>query len=115
MLAYLTMEHELAFAVTTRSAKWTASNMLTTITMNDFCQQLMTEMKNEMNKILAAVTTAAKMSTDNRGCGTGGGGTGAVGTGGNTGRRHGRKNGRNFPLSPHCGKNRMHKPDNCFA
>ncbi len=45
MLAHLMTEHELAFAVTTRSAKRTPSNMLAT-NMNNFCQQLMTEMKN---------------------------------------------------------------------
>jgi hypothetical protein len=63
-----------------------------------------------MGKVLAAATSAAKAGTGN-----GGGGTGRVGTGGNTGRRHGRKNGSNLPLCPYCGKNGMHKPDDCFA
>ncbi len=53
MLAHLMMERELAFAVTTRSAKWTPSNMLAINMMNNFCPQLMTEMKNEMAKVLA--------------------------------------------------------------
>ena len=44
-LTRLTMERELAFAVTTRSAKKTLSNTLATNLMKDFCQQLMTEMK----------------------------------------------------------------------
>ncbi len=63
MLACLTMERELAFAGTTRSAKRTPSNTLATNTMNKFCQQLMTEMKNEMAKVLDAATTAAKAGT----------------------------------------------------
>jgi hypothetical protein len=114
-LVRLTRERELAFAVTTRSAERTSSNTLTMSTIKYFHQQLMTEMKNEMEKVLAAATTAAKTGTGNRGGGTGGGGTGGVGAGGNTGHRHGRKNGNNLPLCPHCGKNGRHKPDNCFA
>jgi hypothetical protein len=53
--------------------------------MNDFCQQLMTEMKIEMAKVLAMAMTAAKVGTSNGGGGTGGSGTGGVGTGGGTG------------------------------
>jgi hypothetical protein len=109
MLARLTMECESAFAVTTRSAKRTPSNTLATNTMNEFCQQLMTEMKNEMAKVLVVATTAAKTGTGNRG-----GGTGGVGAGGGTGRLRGCKNGSDLPLCPHCGKNGKHKPDNCF-
>jgi hypothetical protein len=45
-LVCLTMEHELAFAVTTKSAERTPSNTLATNTMNDFGQQLMMNMKN---------------------------------------------------------------------
>ncbi len=75
----------------------------------------MTEMKNEMAKVLAAATTAAKASTGNGGDGTGGGSTGGVGAGGSTGRRCGRKYGSNLPLCLHCRKNRKHKPDDCFA
>ncbi len=114
-LARLTTECELAFAVTTRSAKRTLSNMLTMSTMNNFCQQLMTEMKNKIEKVLAAATTAAKTGMGNGGGGTGGGGTGGVCAGGNTGRRHGCKNGSNLSLCPHYRKNRTHKPDDCFA
>ncbi len=114
MLARLTMECELAFAVATRSAKRTPSNMLATNRMNDFCQQLMMEMKNEMATVLLAVTTAAKAGTGNRGSGTGGGGTGGVGAGGGTGHWHGHKNGSNLPICPHCGKNGKHKPEDCF-
>jgi hypothetical protein len=77
-LACLTMERELAFAVTTRSAKKTPSDTLATNKMNKFCQQLMTEMKNEMAKVLAAPAS-------NGGCGTGGSGMGGVGAGGSTG------------------------------
>ncbi len=114
MLARLTTEHELVCAVTTRSAKKTPSNMLATNMMNDFCQQLMTEMKNEMAKVFAAATTAAKAGSGNGGGGTGGGGTGVVGAGGGIGRWHGHKNGSNLTLCPHCGKNGTHKPDDFF-
>jgi hypothetical protein len=107
-------ECELAFAVTTRSAKRTPSNTLATNTMNKFCQQLMTKMKNEMAKVLAAATTAAKAGTGNGGGCTGGAGMGGVGEGGGTGHLRGRRNGSNLPLCPHCGKNGKHKPDNCF-
>jgi hypothetical protein len=44
-LARPTTERELAFAVTTRSAKRTLNNTLATNMMNNFPQQLMTEMK----------------------------------------------------------------------
>ena len=64
-LARLAMERELAFAVTTRSAKRTPSNTLATNTMNKFCQKLMTEMKNEMAKVLAVAKTTAKAGTGN--------------------------------------------------
>jgi hypothetical protein len=113
-LARLTVECELAFAVTTRSAKRTPNGTLAMNTMNNFCQQLMTEMKNEMAKVFAVAMTAAKVSTGNRGGGTGGGVKGGVGTGGGTGRSHGHRNRSDLPLCPHCRKNRKHKPDNCF-
>jgi hypothetical protein len=114
-LARLTMECKSAFAVTNRAAKRTPSNTLATNTMNEFCQQLMTEMKNEMAKVLAAVMTAAKVGTSNGGGGTGGGGTGGVGAGGDTGCSRGRRIGSNLPLCPHCRKKGKHKPDDCFS
>ncbi len=113
-LARLTTERESTLAVTTRSAKRTPSNTLTMNTMNNFCQQLMMEMKNEMAKVLPAATTAAKADTGNGGGGTGGSGTGVVGAGGGTGRLRGHKNGSVLPLCPRCGKNGKHKPDDCF-
>jgi hypothetical protein len=113
-LARITTGRELAFAVNTRSAKRTPSNTLATNTMNIFRQKLMTEMKNEMAKVLTAATTAAKVGTGNGGGGTGGSGTRGVGTGGSTGCLHGHRNGRDRPLCPHCGKNGKHKPDDCF-
>ncbi len=73
-MACLTTERELAFAVTTRSAERTPSDTLATNTMNIFCQQLMTEMKNEMAKVLAMVMTAAKVGAGNGGGGTRGSG-----------------------------------------
>jgi hypothetical protein len=113
-LARLMMEHESAFAVTTRSAKSIPSNMLAMNKMNNFCQQFMTEMKNEMAKVLAVATTAAKAGTSNGGGDTGGSGTGGIGAGGSTECLHGHRNGSNLPICPHCGKNGNHKPDNCF-
>jgi hypothetical protein len=113
-LARLTTECELAFAVTNRAAERTPSNTLAANTMNEFCQQLMTEMRNEMAKVLTAATTKAKEGTGNGGGGTGGSGMGGVGAGGGTGHLHGCRNGCNLPLCPHCGKNGKHKPDDCF-
>jgi hypothetical protein len=113
-LAHLTTEHELAFAVTNRVAKRTPSNTLATNRMNKFCKQLMTEMKNEMAKVLAAATIAAKAGTGNGGGGTGGGGMGGVGAGGDTRCSRGRRNGSDLPLCLHCRKNGKHKPDNYF-
>jgi hypothetical protein len=113
-LACLTTERESVFAVTTRSAKRAPSNALATNMVNNFCQQLMTEMKIEMAKVLAMVMTAAKVGTGNRGNGTGGGGMGGVGTGGGTGHLHGRRNRSDLPLCLHCGKNGKCKPDDCF-
>ncbi len=113
-MACLTAERESAFAVTTRPAERTPSNTLALNTMNNFCQQLMTEIKNEMAKVLAMATTAAKVGTGKGGGGTGGGGMGGVGAGGGTGRLCGRKNGSNLHLCLHCRKNGKHKPDNCF-
>ncbi len=104
-LARLRTKRELAFAVTTRSAKRTPSNMLATNRMNNFCQQLMTEMTNEMAKVLTAATTAVKTGTGNGG---------GVGAGGSTGGLCGHRDGSNLPLCPHCRKNGKHMPDNCF-
>jgi hypothetical protein len=113
ILVHLTTERESAFAVTTRSAKRTPSNTLVTNMMKKFCQQLMTETKNEMAKVFAVATTAAKADTSNGGGGTGGSGTGGVSTGGSTGCLHGRRIGSDLSLCPHCGKNGTHKPDGC--
>jgi hypothetical protein len=108
-------ERELVFAVTTRSTKRTPSNTLAMNMVKFFCQQLMTEMKIEMAKVLAMATTAAKAGTSYGGGGTGGGGMGGVGAGGGTGRLRGRRNRSDLPLCLHCGKNGMRKPDDCFS
>jgi hypothetical protein len=91
-LAHLTAERESAFVVTTRSVERTPSNTLAMNTMNELCQQLMTEMKNEMAKVLAAATSAAKADTGNGGGSTEGGGMGGVDAGGGTGCLHGCRN-----------------------
>ncbi len=112
-LARLMTERESVFAVTTRSAKMTPSNTLATNTMNKFCQQLMKGMKNEMAKVLAAATTAAKAVTGNGGGGTGGGGTGGVGARGGTRRLLGTGMEAISHYVP-TAKNGKHKSDNCF-
>ena len=59
----------------------------------------MTEVKNEMKKVLAAATTAATM----------GGNTG----GGNNAGRWSRTRGE-LKLCPNCNKKGTHKPEDCF-
>jgi hypothetical protein len=62
-VACLTTERETAYAATNATtAKVTAMspcNTLAANTLNDFQNQLLTEMRNEMKKVLVAATTAA--------------------------------------------------------
>ena len=60
-------------------------------TLNNFCLQLMTEVENEMKKVLAAETTAATT------CGNTGEGNNAGGQSMTRG---------DLKLSPHCNKKR---------
>ena len=59
----------------------------------------MTEVKNEMKKVLAAATTAATT------CGNT--------SGGNNARGQSRTRGE-LKLCPHCNKKGTHKPEDCF-
>ena len=68
-------------------------------TLNDFCTQLMKEVKNKMKKVLAAATTAATTSGN---------------TGGGNNARGRRKTRGEFKLCPHCNKKGTHKPEDCF-
>ena len=70
-------------------------------TLNDLSSQLMTEVKNEMKKVLAAATPAA----------TAGGNTGGRNNSGGGGRHRTRGE---FTLCPHCNKKGTHKPEDCF-
>ena len=66
---------------------------------NNFCLQLMTEVKNKMKKVLAAATTAA----------TTGGNTGGGNNAGGLSRTRGE-----IKLCPHCNKQGTHQPEDCF-
>ena len=68
----------------------------------------MTDVKNEMTKVLAAATAAATAGANTPTAAT----TGAESNGG---RRRGRKNGSDLSVCPHCGKNGRHKPEDCFS
>ena len=68
-------------------------------TLNNFCLKLMTEVKNEMKKVLAAATTAATTS-------------GNTGGGNNSGGR--RRTRGEIKLCPHSNKKGTNKPEDCF-
>ena len=58
MVKQMATERETAYAATTKPTQ-PPGDALMASTLNDFCLQLMTEVKNEMKKVLAAATTAA--------------------------------------------------------
>ncbi len=107
--ARLATERETAYAATnaatTKAAAMSPGNTLAANTLNDFQNQLLTEMRNEMKKVLAAARTAAA--------------TGSSAKGGDTakdgGKKHWRKTRSDLPLCPHCKRNRKHKPKDCFS
>ena len=76
--------------------------------LHKFRQQLLTDVKTEMTKVLAAATVAATA-----GAGTPTAATTGASSNGGRGRR--RKNGADLPVCPHCGKNGRHKPEDCFS
>ena len=95
-VARLTTEREAAFAAKMVTGS-TPSTDLGKSVLHEFRQQLWTEMKSKMKKILAAATSAA----------TAGAGTPSAATPGarnSGGHGHGRKNGLDLPVCPHCGK-----------
>ena len=101
----LTTEKESAFAATKATGS-TPSTDLGKSMLHDFKQQLLTDVKNEMTKILAAATAAATAGTPTAAT------TGASSKGG---KGRGRNNGAELPKCPHCGKNGRHKPEDCFS
>jgi hypothetical protein len=109
MVACLGTERETAYAATNAAtakvAAMSPGDMLATNTLNDFQNQLLTEMRNEMKKVLVAATTAAA--------------TGSGARGGDTAKDGGKecwcKTRSELPLCPHCKRNGKHKPENCFS
>ncbi len=102
-------ERETAYAATNaataKAAAMSPGNMLATNTLNDFQNQLLMEMRNEIKKVLVAATTAAA--------------TGSGARGGDTvkdgGKERWRKTRSDLPLCPHCKRNQKHKPEDCFS
>ena len=104
-VARLTTEKETAFATTTVTGS-TPSTDLGKSMLHDFRQQLLTDVKTEMTKVLAAATLAATAGAETP--------TGTS-TGTIKGRGRGRTKGSDLPVCPHCGKNGRHKPEDCFS
>ncbi len=109
MVACLATEQETAYAATNATtakvAAMSPGNTLAANTLNDFQNQLLTEMRNEMKKVLVAATTAVA--------------TGSGARGGDTAKDGGKecwhKTISDLPLCPHCKKNGKHKPEDCFS
>jgi hypothetical protein len=109
MVARLATERETAYAATNaatiKAATVSLGDTLAANTLNDFQNQLLTEMRNEMKKVLAAATTAAA--------------TGSGARGGDTAKDGGkecwRKTRSDLPLCCHSKRNRKHKPEDCFS
>ncbi len=108
-VACLTAEQEMAYAATnaatTKAAAMSPGNTLATNTLNDFQNQLLTEMRNEMIKVLVAAMTAVAT-----GSGAGRGDTAKDG-----GKECWRKTRSDLPLCPHCKRNGKHKPEDCLS
>ncbi len=108
-VACLVTERETAYAATnaatTKAVAMSPGNTLAANTLNDFRNQLLMEMRNEMKKVLVAATTAAAT-----GSGAGGGDTAKDG-----GKECWHKTRSDLPLCPHCKRNRKQKPEDCFS
>ena len=108
MVACLATERETAYAATnaatTKVSAMSPGNTLAANTLNDFQNQLLMEMRNEMKKLVAATTAAAT------GSGAGGGDTAK-----NGGKERWRKTRSDLPLCSHCKRNGKHKPEDCFS
>ena len=96
----LATERDTAYSVTTKPTQPPGEALMAS-TLNNFCTHLMTEVKNEMKKVLAAATTAALTSSN-----TGGGRNNSGGK---------RKTRGELKLCPHCNKKGTHKPEDCFT
>ena len=105
----LAIEQETAYAATnaatTKAAAMSPGDTLAANTLNDFQNQLLTEMRNEMKKVLVAAMTAAATGSSARG-----GDTAKDG-----GKERWRKTRSDLPLCPHCKRNGKHKPEDCFS
>ena len=95
----LATEWDTAYAATTKPTQPPGDSLMAS-SLKNFRSQLMTEVKNEMKKIMAATTTAATTY-------------GNTGGGSNTGGRS-RTRGE-LKLCPHCNKKGAHKPEDCFV
>jgi hypothetical protein len=109
-VARLATERETAYAAanaaTAKAAAMSPGNTLAANTLNGFQNQLLvTEMRNEMKKVLVAATTSAATSSSARG-----GDTAKDG-----GKERWRKTSSDLPLCPHCKRNGKHKPEDCFS
>ncbi len=108
-VARLATEREMAYAATNaataKAAAMSPGNTLAANTLNDFQNQLLTEMRNEMKKVLVAAMTAAA--------------TGSGARRGDTAKDGGKerwcKTRSDLPLCPHCKRNGKQKPEECFS
>jgi hypothetical protein len=108
-VARLATEWETAYAATnaatTKVAAMSPGDTLAANTLNDFQNQLLMEMRNEMKKELVAATTAAATGSSARG------GDSAK----DGGKKCWRKTRSDLPLYPHCKRNGKHKSEDCFS
>jgi hypothetical protein len=109
MVARLATEREMAYAATNattaKAATMSPGNTMAANTLNDFQNQLLMEIRNEMKKVLVAATTAAATGSSARG-----GDTAKDG-----GKERWRKTRSDLPLCPCCKRNGKHKPEDCFS
>ncbi len=115
-MACLATEWEMAYAATnaatTKAAAISPGDTLATNTLNDFQNQLLTEMRNEMKKVLVGFFSDVEKFPEY------GAATGSGAGGGDTAKDGGKKcwckTRSDLPLCPHCKRNGKHKPDDCF-
>jgi hypothetical protein len=96
----LATERENAYATITKPIQPPRDTLMAS-TLNDFCTQLMTEVKNKMKKVLAAATTAAITGSN-------------TGGGNNAGGGGWRKARGELTLCPHCNRKGTHMPEDCL-
>ncbi len=108
-VARLALERETAYvatnATTAKAAAMSPGDTLAANTLNDVQNQLLTEMRNEMKKVLVAATTSAATGSGAR----------EGDTANDGGKEYWRKTRSDLPLCPHCKRNGKHKPEDCFS